>query len=153
MYAGEIGGMVGQKKFTTGDTICAEADPIVLENIEFPEPVISMAIEPKTTADKDTMVAALQDLVEEDPTFHTTINERLGRRSSKEWVSCIWRSSKIVFYVSIKCRRMQGSLWWRIARVFLPKEKDPLCLIAKLVESLNLQCDFTRRADDSRSGQ
>jgi elongation factor G len=79
LYAGEIGGMVGQKMFTTGDTICAEADPIVLENIEFPEPVISMAIEPKTTADKDTMVAALQDLVEEDPTFHTSMNEETGQ--------------------------------------------------------------------------
>ena len=79
LYAGEIGGMVGQKRFTTGDTICAEADPIVLEKIEFPEPVISMAIEPKTTADKDSMVAALQDLVEEDPTFHTSINEETGQ--------------------------------------------------------------------------
>ena len=79
LFAGEIGGMVGQKFFTTGDTVCAEADPILLENIEFPEPVISMAIEPKTTADKDTMVAALQDLVEEDPTFHTSINEETGQ--------------------------------------------------------------------------
>ncbi|MCK5676834.1 MAG: elongation factor G, partial [Verrucomicrobia bacterium] len=79
LYAGEIGGMVGQKLFTTGDTICLENDPIVLENIEFPEPVISMAIEPKSTADKDALVAALQDLSDEDPTFHTSINEETGQ--------------------------------------------------------------------------
>ncbi|MEN7972246.1 MAG: elongation factor G [Verrucomicrobiota bacterium] len=79
LYAGEIGGMVGQKLFTTGDTVCAENDPIVLENIEFPEPVISMAIEPKTTADKDALVDALQDMADEDPTFHTSIHEETGQ--------------------------------------------------------------------------
>ena len=79
LYAGEIGGMVGQKFFTTGDTICAENDPILLENIEFPEPVISMAIEPKTTADKDSLVSALKDMAEEDPTFHTSINDETGQ--------------------------------------------------------------------------
>ena len=71
--------MVGQKLFTTGDTLCAESDPILLEDIEFPEPVISMAIEPKTTADKEALLSALQDLVEEDPTFHTAINEETGQ--------------------------------------------------------------------------
>jgi elongation factor G len=79
LHAGEIGGMVGQKNFTTGDTVCAENDPIILENIEFPEPVISMAIEPKTTADKDALVAALQDMADEDPTFHTSIHEETGQ--------------------------------------------------------------------------
>ncbi|WP_372797364.1 elongation factor G [Pontiella sp.] len=79
LYAGEIGGMVGQKLFTTGDTVCAENDPIVLENIEFPEPVISMAIEPKSTADKDSLVAALKDLADEDPTFRTSIHEETGQ--------------------------------------------------------------------------
>ncbi|HEY5654032.1 MAG TPA: elongation factor G [Pontiella sp.] len=79
LYAGEIGGMVGQKLFTTGDTVCAENDPIVLENIEFPEPVISMSIEPKSTADKDALVAALQDMTDEDPTFHTSIHEETGQ--------------------------------------------------------------------------
>ncbi|VGO15762.1 Elongation factor G [Pontiella desulfatans] len=79
LHAGEIGGMVGQKFFTTGDTVCSENDPIVLENIEFPEPVISMAIEPRSTADKDALVAALQDLAEEDPTFHTSIHEETGQ--------------------------------------------------------------------------
>ncbi|MDZ8119619.1 elongation factor G [Pontiella agarivorans] len=79
LYAGEIGGMVGQKLFTTGDTVCAENDPIVLENIEFPEPVISMAIEPKSTADKDALVDALKDLAEEDPTFRTSIHDETGQ--------------------------------------------------------------------------
>ena len=79
LYSGEIGGMVGQKFFTTGDTVCPENDALVLENIEFPEPVISMAIEPKTTADKDSLVAALADLSEEDPTFHISINEETGQ--------------------------------------------------------------------------
>ncbi|MBN2164243.1 MAG: elongation factor G [Pontiellaceae bacterium] len=79
LFAGEIGGMVGQKLFTTGDTVCGENDPIVLENIEFPEPVISMAIEPKTTADKDSLVSALREMAEEDPTFHTSINEETGQ--------------------------------------------------------------------------
>ncbi len=79
LYAGEIGGMAGQKLFTTGDTVCTENDAIVLENIEFPEPVISMAIEPKTTADKDHLVDALNDLSAEDPTFHISINEETGQ--------------------------------------------------------------------------
>ena len=79
LFAGEIGGIAGQKLFTTGDTVCAENEAIVLENIEFPEPVISMAIEPKTTADKDHLVAALRDLSEEDPTFHISLNEETGQ--------------------------------------------------------------------------
>ena len=79
LFAGEIGGVAGQKLFTTGDTVCAENDAILLENIEFPEPVISMAIEPKTTADKDHLVEALQDLSDEDPTFHISINEETGQ--------------------------------------------------------------------------
>jgi elongation factor G len=79
LYAGEIGGMAGQKLFTTGDTVCAENDAVLLENIEFPEPVISMAIEPKTTADKDHLADALQDLSDEDPTFHISLNEETGQ--------------------------------------------------------------------------
>ncbi len=79
LFAGEIGGMVGQKNFTTGDTVCTENEPIILETIKFPDPVISMAIEPKTTADKDALVSALQDLADEDPTFHTSINEETGQ--------------------------------------------------------------------------
>ena len=79
LKAGEIGGIVGQKNFTTGDTICSENNPIILENIEFPEPVISMAIEPKTTRDKDSLISALNDLASEDPTFHKSISEETGQ--------------------------------------------------------------------------
>jgi elongation factor G len=79
LYAGEIGAISGLKQFTTGDTLCAENNPIVMESIEFPEPVISMAIEPKTQGDRDSLAAALQSLMEEDPTFRVTTNEDTGQ--------------------------------------------------------------------------
>ena len=79
LYSGEIGAISGLKNFTTGDTICAENNAIVLESIEFPEPVISMAIEPKTQGDRDALTAALQSLMEEDPTFRVTTNEDTGQ--------------------------------------------------------------------------
>ena len=79
LYAGEIGAISGLKNFTTGDTLCAENDPIVLERIVFPEPVISMAIEPKTQADRDALKAALFSLAEDDPTFCVTMNEDTGQ--------------------------------------------------------------------------
>ena len=59
--------------------MCSENEPIILENIEFPEPVISMAIEPKTTRDKESLIMALNDLVSEDPTFHKSVSEETGR--------------------------------------------------------------------------
>ncbi|MBM4152025.1 MAG: elongation factor G [Kiritimatiellaceae bacterium] len=79
LYTGEIGAIAGLKNFTTGDTLCFENDPIVLERIEFPEPVISMAIEPKTTADRDALKMALLSLSEDDPTFRVSINEDTGQ--------------------------------------------------------------------------
>jgi len=79
LYSGEIGAISGLKFFTTGDTLCAENDAIVLERIVFPEPVISMAIEPKTQADRDALSVALQSLTEEDPTFRVTMNEDTGQ--------------------------------------------------------------------------
>jgi elongation factor G len=69
LFSGEIGAAVGLKQVTTGDTICAENDPILLERILFPEPVIAMAIEPKTQADRDKLHSSLQALADEDPTF------------------------------------------------------------------------------------
>lgn len=69
LYSGEIGAAVGLKNVTTGDTLCAENDPILLERITFPEPVIAMAIEPKTQADRDKLQVSLQALADEDPTF------------------------------------------------------------------------------------
>ena len=79
LYAGEIGAIAGIKFCTTGDTLCAEKDPVVLERIEFPETVISMAIEPKTTADKDKLASALASLSEEDPTFQVSVDEESGQ--------------------------------------------------------------------------
>jgi len=78
-YSGDIGALVGLKNVTTGDTICDEAHPILLESITFPEPVISMAIEPNTKADRDKMAAALQRLAEEDPTFRLSTNQETGQ--------------------------------------------------------------------------
>jgi elongation factor G len=69
VYAGEIAAMVGLKNTTTGDTICDPDDPIVLEHISFPEPVVSLRIEPRTKADQEKMSIALKRLADEDPTF------------------------------------------------------------------------------------
>ena len=78
-YAGSIVAVVGLKVTGTGDTLCAEDKPIVLENMEFPEPVISVAIEPKTKASQDKMTQALLKLAEEDPTFKTYTDEETGQ--------------------------------------------------------------------------
>ncbi|NMB42240.1 MAG: elongation factor G [Firmicutes bacterium] len=77
--AGDIVAVVGLKKTTTGDTLCSEDDPIALENIKFPEPVIAVAIEPKTKADQERMSLSLQKVSEEDPTFQTDTNEETGQ--------------------------------------------------------------------------
>lgn len=76
IYAGDIGAVLGLKFSFTGDTLCAQHDPVVLESISFPEPVISVAIEPKTMADQDKMVDALRKLSEEDPTFRVRMDEQ-----------------------------------------------------------------------------
>ncbi|MDQ3239722.1 MAG: elongation factor G, partial [bacterium] len=78
-YAGEIVGVVGLSKTHTGDTLCDEAKPIVLESITFPEPVISLAIEPKTKADQEKMGLALSKLSEEDPTFKVRTDPETGQ--------------------------------------------------------------------------
>ncbi|MCR4279914.1 MAG: elongation factor G [Candidatus Komeilibacteria bacterium] len=75
VYAGEIAAVVGLKNTTTGDTLCDEDNPVLLESINFPEPVISVAIEPKTKADQEKMGIALSKLAEEDPTFRVHTNE------------------------------------------------------------------------------
>ncbi len=79
VVAGDIGAALGLKNSFTGDTLCAPSAPIVLENITFPEPVISVAIEPKTAADQDKMSDALKKLAEEDPTFRVRIDENSGQ--------------------------------------------------------------------------
>ena len=79
IYAGEIAAAVGLKDTSTGDTLCAEDDQIILEKMEFPEPVIDVAIEPKTKASQDKMSIGLQKLAEEDPTFRTYTDEETGQ--------------------------------------------------------------------------
>ena len=79
VYAGEIAAAVGLKDTTTGDTLCDESHPIVLESMEFPDPVIQVAIEPKTKAGQDKMALALQRLAEEDPTFKTYTDQETGQ--------------------------------------------------------------------------
>lgn len=79
LEAGELGAIIGLKNTTTGDTLCAENNPIILESMEFPEPVISVAIEPKTKAGQEKMGLALAKLAEEDPTFRTHTDQETGQ--------------------------------------------------------------------------
>jgi len=78
-YAGDIAAAIGIKNTTTGDTFCDEKHPVILESMEFPEPVISVAIEPKTRAGQEKMGLALAKLAEEDPTFRTYTDEETGQ--------------------------------------------------------------------------
>jgi elongation factor G len=79
VYAGDIAAVVGLKNTTTGDTLCDEKHPVILESMEFPEPVIELAIEPKTKAGQEKMGIALSKLAEEDPTFRTWTDEETGQ--------------------------------------------------------------------------
>ncbi len=79
VYAGDIAAAVGLKNTTTGDTLCDEKHPVILESMEFPEPVIRVAIEPKTKAGQEKMGIALAKLAEEDPTFKTYTDEETGQ--------------------------------------------------------------------------
>lgn len=79
VYSGDIGAVLGMKESFTGDTLCDANHQVILESISFPEPVISVAIEPKTTADQDKMAEALRKLSEEDPTFRVRTDEDTGQ--------------------------------------------------------------------------
>ncbi len=79
VYAGDIAAAVGLRDTSTGDTLCFEQEPIILESMDFPEPVISVAIEPKSKASQDKMIHALAKLSEEDPTFKTHTEEETGQ--------------------------------------------------------------------------
>jgi elongation factor G len=79
LYAGEIGAVVGLKSTVTGDTLASEKDPVILERMEFPDPVISVAVEPKTKADQEKMGIALGKLAEEDPSFRVATDEESGQ--------------------------------------------------------------------------
>ncbi len=78
-YTGDIAACIGLKNTSTGDTLCAEGTPLLLEKMEFPEPVISMAIEPKSKADREKLSVALSALSEEDPTFRVSTDEETGQ--------------------------------------------------------------------------
>jgi elongation factor G len=79
LYAGEIGAVVGLKDTITGDTLASEKDPVILERMDFPEPVISVAVEPKTKADQEKMGNALGKLAQEDPSFRVETDEESGQ--------------------------------------------------------------------------
>ncbi|AXH15795.1 elongation factor G [Malaciobacter mytili] len=79
LYAGEIGAVVGLKNTITGDTLASEKDPVILERMDFPDPVISVAVEPKTKADQEKMGIALGKLAEEDPSFRVNTDEESGQ--------------------------------------------------------------------------
>lgn len=79
VYTGDIAAIVGLKNTTTGDTLCDEKKPVILESMEFPEPVIEVAVEPKTKADQEKMGIALQKLAEEDPTFRVHTDQETGQ--------------------------------------------------------------------------
>ncbi len=79
VYAGDIAAAIGLRNTTTGDTLCDPDSPVILESMDFPEPVISVAIEPKSKASQEKMMIALQRLGEEDPTFRTTSNPETGQ--------------------------------------------------------------------------
>ncbi len=79
VYAGDIAAVVGLKNVTTGGTICDEKEPVVLESMDFPEPVISLAIEPKTKADQEKLGLGLQKLMAEDPTFRVRTDQQTGQ--------------------------------------------------------------------------
>ena len=78
-FTGDIAAVIGLKNTSTGDTLCAESNPLLLEKMEFPEPVISMAIEPKSKGDREKLSVALGSLSEEDPTFRVSTNEETGQ--------------------------------------------------------------------------
>ncbi|EKS2687100.1 elongation factor G, partial [Campylobacter coli] len=78
LYAGEIGAVVGLKDTLTGDTLASEKDKVILERMDFPDPVISVAVEPKTKADQEKMSIALNKLAQEDPSFRVSTDEESG---------------------------------------------------------------------------
>ena len=113
--AGDIVAVVGLKDTSTGDTLCAEDAPIILESMEFADPVIDIAVEPKTKAEQDKMAVALQKLAEEDPTFRVSTNHETVRPSSPAWASCINRYTYSACCASSRWRRTWASHRWPTA--------------------------------------
>ena len=89
VFAGDIAAAVGLKDATTGDTLCAPSNPIILEQMIFPEPVISQAVEPKTKADQEKMALALGRLAQEDPSLELKVMKNLVKQLFREWANYI----------------------------------------------------------------
>lgn len=96
VYSGDIAAAVGLKDTSTGDTLCDEKHPVILESMNFPDPVIEIAVEPKTKADQDKLGVALGKLTEEDLLFVLTLMKKLAKRSWQVWVSFTWILSSTV---------------------------------------------------------
>ncbi len=105
VYAGDIAAAVGLKDTTTGDTLCDEKSLVILESMEFPEPVISVAIEPKSKADQDKMGTALSKLSEEIQHSVLTLTKKLAKLSSLVWVNFTLISSLTVCAVNSKWKQ------------------------------------------------
>jgi elongation factor G len=116
VYAGDIVACIGMKDTKTGDTLCDDKQPIILEKMVFPEPVIHVAIEPKTKVDQDKMAKALGALSDEDPTFRVHTDEETARPSWAAWASCTSRCSSIACCVSSRSTPTSASRRWPTAR-------------------------------------
>ena len=103
-YSGDIAAAVGLKNTTTGDTLCDEDHPIVLESMNFPDPVIRVAIEPKTKAGQEKMGIALAKLAEEDPTFKAYTDEETGQTIIAGMGELHLELSLTVFFVNLRLR-------------------------------------------------
>ncbi len=114
--AGDIIAVQGLKQTTTGDTLCDPANPVILESMTFPEPVISVAIEPKTKSDQEKLGTAIQRLAEEDPTFRVRTTRRPARPSSPAWASSTSTSWSTGCGASSTSRRTSASRRWPTAR-------------------------------------
>ena len=108
--AGDIAAAVGLKSVTTGDTLAALDAPIILERMEFPEPVISQAVEPKTKADQEKMAIALNRLAQEDPSFRVRTDEESGQTIFPVWANSIWKFLLTVCTVNSTLTLLSASL-------------------------------------------
>ena len=100
METGDIVGIIGLRHSITGDTLCEAGSPILLETIEFPETVISMAIEPENTTERDKLENTLEMLLRQDPTLEV-ISGETGQTLCEAWVNYILKSSKIAYYANL----------------------------------------------------
>ena len=127
VYAGDIAAAVGLKNVSTGETICDPEAPVILESIDFPTPVISISVEPKTKADQEKLGIALGKLAHRrTPPFRCARMRKRAKPSFPEWVSCTWRSSWTACCGSFALAPTWGSPRSRIAKLFsvIPGRKE-----------------------------